>query len=75
MVNGTVRENVALGLPLPMIDDSRVWEALARAHLDDFLRENREGLDTVIGESGMRLSGDSVNVWELPERSIRDQNS
>jgi ABC-type multidrug transport system fused ATPase/permease subunit len=34
-----------------------VWEALERAHLADFLRDQREGLDTYIGERGMRLSG------------------
>jgi ABC-type multidrug transport system fused ATPase/permease subunit len=30
MVNGSIRENVALGLPVEIIDDSRVWEALDR---------------------------------------------
>lgn len=54
---GTVRENVALGLPEQAIDDDRVWEALTRAHLADFLRETREGLQTRIGERGVRLSG------------------
>lgn len=57
LTEGTVRENVALGLPPVAIDDERVWEALARAHLADFLRDTREGLDTVIGERGVRLSG------------------
>lgn len=57
MVNGSVSENVALGLPAEIVDQSRVWEALDRAHLGDFLRENREGLETVIGEGGMKLSG------------------
>jgi len=57
MVNGSVSENVALGLPAAIVDESRVWEALDRAHLGDFLRENREGVNTVIGEGGMKLSG------------------
>lgn len=57
LTEGTVRENVALGLPPAAIDDDRVWEALQRAHLADFLRDTREGLDTVIGERGVRLSG------------------
>lgn len=57
LVAGTVRENVALGLPLDAIDDDLVWEALDRAHLADFLRTSREGLDTGIGERGVRLSG------------------
>jgi ABC-type multidrug transport system fused ATPase/permease subunit len=57
LVAGTVRENVALGLPDEEISDDLVWEALRRAHLADFLIENREGLDTPIGERGFRLSG------------------
>jgi ABC-type multidrug transport system fused ATPase/permease subunit len=57
MANGTIRENVALGLPRAAINDDWVWEALGRAHLADFLIDSREGLDTVIGEHGMKLSG------------------
>jgi ATP-binding cassette subfamily C protein len=57
MANGTVRENVALGLPVEIIDDDWVWDALNRAHLGEFLRDSREGLDTVIGENGIKLSG------------------
>ena len=57
LVAGSVRENVALGLPAEAIDDDLVWEALKRAHLDSFLVQNREGLDTMIGERGFRLSG------------------
>lgn len=57
LTEGSVRENVALGLPDLAIDDDMVWEALERAHLAAFLRETREGLDTVIGERGVRLSG------------------
>jgi len=57
MINGTVRQNVALGLPHGLIDDDLVWSALERAHLADFLRGSREGLDTVVGEHGVKLSG------------------
>ena len=57
LVFGTVRDNVALGLPQAAVDDDMVWEALTRAHLADFLRDSREGLDTMIGERGVRLSG------------------
>jgi ABC-type multidrug transport system fused ATPase/permease subunit len=57
MSPGTIRQNVALGMPEDVIDDERVWEALERARLADFLRAGREGLDTVIGEAGVRISG------------------
>ena len=54
---GSVRENVALGIPSGDIDDDLVWEALQRAHLADYLTEHREGLGTFVGERGFRLSG------------------
>lgn len=57
LANDTVRSNVALGLPPQAIDDELVWEALDRAHLATFLHDTRDGLDTVIGEQGVRLSG------------------
>jgi ABC-type multidrug transport system fused ATPase/permease subunit len=57
LVYGSIRENVALGLPSDVIDDELAWAALERAHLAEFLRDNREGLDTRIGERGFRLSG------------------
>lgn len=57
LVDGTIRENVALGLPDSAIDDEWVWSALRQAHLADFLQSGREALNTVVGERGVRLSG------------------
>lgn len=57
LVDGTIRDNVALGLPREVVDDEVVWEALERAHLDSFLKQARDGLDTYVGERGIRLSG------------------
>lgn len=57
VLTGTVRENVALGIPDAAVDDALAWEALERAHLAEFLRDRRESLDTVVGEDGVQLSG------------------
>jgi len=57
LVNGTIRQNVALGLPPDLVFDHLIWEALERAQLATFLTKQRDGLDTVIGENGVRLSG------------------
>jgi ABC-type multidrug transport system fused ATPase/permease subunit len=57
VVDGDVRSNVALGLPDDLVDDELVWQALRRAHLADFLEENRQGLNTIVGEHGIQLSG------------------
>lgn len=57
LIEGSVRENVALGLPREATTDEEVWEALERAHLGQFLREHRDGLNTFVGERGVKLSG------------------
>lgn len=57
VVDGSVRENVALGVPSELVDDEAVWQALARASIDDLLRMDRQGLETSVGENGIRLSG------------------
>lgn len=57
LISGTIRENVALGVPDDRVDDQRVWGALAEARLAEFVRNSPEGLDTAIGERGVRLSG------------------
>lgn len=57
ILEGTVRDNVALGLPAHTVDDAWVWHALEQAHLAGFLRRQRDGLDTRVGERGVRLSG------------------
>jgi ABC-type multidrug transport system fused ATPase/permease subunit len=57
VLTGSVRENVALGIPSEFIDNSLVWEALERAHLAEFLRSSRDGIETLVGENGVQLSG------------------
>lgn len=57
LANGTIRENVALGLPADSVNDGDVWRSLRMSHLDRHLLLEREGLETQVGESGIRLSG------------------
>lgn len=55
LFTGTIRENIAYGrLNAPERD---IWEAARRARLEDFIRAQPQGLDTVIGERGVKLSG------------------
>lgn len=57
MLDDTIRRNVAFGVYDEKIDEDRVWEVLREAQLDEFVRALPEGLDTGIGERGIRLSG------------------
>lgn len=57
MLDDTIRKNVAFGVPEDKIDEERLWEVLKEAQLDEFIKMLPEGLDTGIGERGIRLSG------------------
>lgn len=57
MLDDTIRRNVCFGVPEERIDEDRLWEALREAQLDEFIRTLPEGLETSIGERGIRLSG------------------
>ena len=57
MLDTTIRKNVAFGVPDKDIDDEKVWRALKEAQLDEHVRSLPEGLDTRIGQNGIRFSG------------------
>ncbi len=57
MTDSTIRNNVAFGYADDEIDDERVWEVLKEAQLDEFVRSLPDGLDSTIGERGIRISG------------------
>ena len=57
LVDDTLRANVALGWQGPDIDDEAVRQAIALAQLENFVASLPDGLDTVVGERGVRISG------------------
>lgn len=57
IINGTIRENVAMGFESDYISNENILEALDMAQLQDFCLALPEGIDTVVGERGTRLSG------------------
>lgn len=57
MLDADVRQNVAFGTDEEETDDKMVWKALEEAAIADDIREWPKGLDTQIGERGIRLSG------------------
>ncbi len=57
MLDGTIRNNVAYGVDEKDIDEEQVWYALREAQMDEFVRGLPDGLDTSIGERGVRISG------------------
>jgi ABC-type multidrug transport system fused ATPase/permease subunit len=57
LMDDTIRANIAFGISDDMVDESMLKDALKEAQLDQFVSSLPEGLDTVIGDRGIKLSG------------------
>lgn len=57
LVDEPIRNNIAFGIADDEIDDNRIWQVLEEAQLKEFIQTLPEGLDTTIGDRGVRLSG------------------
>lgn len=57
LMDDTVRNNIAFGLPADTIDDQYIWDALEKAQLKEFVEKLPYGLDTIVGERGVKFSG------------------
>jgi ABC-type multidrug transport system fused ATPase/permease subunit len=57
LTDDTLRRNVAFGLPEDAIDEAAVERAIRAAQLEEFAASLPKGLDTLVGERGVRLSG------------------
>ncbi len=55
MMDDTIRANVVFGSPHEQEED--IWEALRKASLEEFVRNLPDGLDTIVGEHGVKFSG------------------
>ena len=57
LVDESIRDNIAFGIDADKIDEKRIWEVLEEAQLKEFIEELPDGLDTTIGDRGVRISG------------------
>jgi ABC-type multidrug transport system fused ATPase/permease subunit len=57
LTDDTLRRNVAFGLSAEQIDETAVQSAISLAQLDEYVMSLPEGLDTVVGERGVKISG------------------
>lgn len=73
MMGGTIRENLVYGLPeTGAISDEVLWNVAEMAYAKEFIQEFPEGLDTQVGERGVKLSGGQRQRIAIARAFLRD---
>lgn len=73
MMAGTIRENLCYGLENgENIPDEKLWEVAEMAYADEFLKNFSKGLDTEVGERGVKLSGGQRQRIAIARAFLRD---
>lgn len=57
IIEGTIKENIALGYPLESVSEEKIWNAIKKSQLFDFVNSLPLKLDTFLGERGTNISG------------------
>lgn len=57
LMDDTIRNNIAFGIERNEIDDEKIWDAIRSAQLEEFIKDLPDGIDTMVGDRGVRLSG------------------
>lgn len=74
LLNSTLAKNIAFGVPDNEIDRERVHRAISDAQLDDLIDDLPQGIDTPLGERGVRVSGGQRQRLGIARALYREPN-
>ena len=57
LLDDTIRNNIAFGVPQEEIEEDKIWRVLEEAQLREMVEQLPDGLDTNLGEQGLKISG------------------
>lgn len=80
LIDDTIRANIAFGIPAEMVEEEKIIKAIEMAQLSDFVNELPQGINTIVGERGVKFSGGQRQrvaiaraLYENPEILILDE--
>ena len=57
LLDDTIRNNITFGLTEDEVDEQALWRAIEQAQLKEYICSLEDGIDTMVGERGIRMSG------------------
>lgn len=72
LADASILENIAFGIPKDRIDQNKAWQALVSAQIAGFVESLPQGVETIVGENGIRLSGGEKQRLGIARALYRD---